>query len=214
MKIQVKRLRKSDAVTAGEQPAPLARGSDPVTQAYLALPIGLQALARALRAEVLEEANGQCLARSLDLASGCYALGVDARLIHWHVYGDALYQDHWAVAVGETLVLDPTRIQVDGSRHVAHLVSSYPANYSKPSLYQLAQVLPPETSYAPIGRRFSAAFMWTFRWNILKMDMHRAWFDRNGRQAREAVACFFRFAWWYPLQNARKRLESRYQSLR
>jgi hypothetical protein len=63
-------------------------------------------------------------------------------LVVWSVVRDAHFRDHWAVLVGPGLVIDLTRVQVDGSREIVHAMDSYPSNYRRPRTYPAALLLP------------------------------------------------------------------------
>jgi hypothetical protein len=99
--------------------------------------------ATALRARNLTDATGRCLALSLDFCRVARRQGVPAELVVWSVVRDKHFRDHWAVLVGPGLVIDLTRVQVDGSREVVHPLDSYPSNYRRPRAYPAALLLPP-----------------------------------------------------------------------
>jgi hypothetical protein len=99
--------------------------------------------AAALRARSLGDATGRCLALSLDFCRVARRQGVAAELVVWSVVRDRHFRDHWAVLVGSGLVIDLTRVQVDGSREIVHGLDSYPSNYLRPRSYPAALLLPP-----------------------------------------------------------------------
>jgi hypothetical protein len=103
----------------------------------------LMRAAAALRARNLGDATGRCLALSLDFCRVARRQGVPAELVVWSVLRDTHFRDHWAVLVGPGLVVDLTRVQVDGSREIVHALDSYPSNYRRPRTYPAALLLPP-----------------------------------------------------------------------
>ncbi len=109
----------------------------------------LMRAAAALRARNLADASGSCLAISLDFCRVACRQGVSADLVVWSVAGDKHYRDHWAVLLGQGLVIDLTRLQVDGSREMLHALDSYPSHYKRPRSYPAALLLP--SCEAPSG---------------------------------------------------------------
>jgi hypothetical protein len=103
----------------------------------------LMRAANALRARNLADASGRCLALALDFSRIARCQGVAAELVVWSVRHDRQFRDHWAVSLGSGLVIDLTRVQVDGSCEMLHGLDSYPPNYRRPRSYPAALLLPP-----------------------------------------------------------------------
>ena len=173
----------------------------------------LLAYAEDLRIDNRVDAQGRCLAASLELAAFAYSLGFESRLVMWRVVDDPQYHDHWAVAVQPELVLDSTHVQVDGTTDVLQILRSYPSNYMPPRMYLFSEVVPSVWHTTRSGRRYSWRFMGTLRWRIFWKEWAEARATRNWAECRVALGMLWNFATRYPLQHLQKSLESRLQQL-
>lgn len=165
--------------------------------------------AEAMVAATRAEAEGRCLSASLELAAHAQELGFSPRLVMWRVQGDPAYQDHWAVAVQPHLVIDPTRIQVDGTIDVLHSIDDYPANYAPARLYPYEEVACSAVSTVKSGRRFSGNFMVQLRWRIFRHELRQARHTRDWAHFGFAMRMWWQFSTRYPVHHLRKSLESR-----
>lgn len=173
----------------------------------------LLSYAYSIHADTRAEAEGRCLGAALDVAAFARHLGFAPRLVMWRVRGDQAYRDHWAVAVQPELVVDPTRVQVDGMTDVLHAAGSYPANYDPPRWYAYAQVAPEIMGTTRSGRRFSGSFMWTLRWRVFKHEWRLARETKDCSHLRFALIMLWHFGTRYPVHHLRKSLESRLQRM-
>lgn len=169
----------------------------------------LLSFAYAIQATSRKEAQGRCLGASLELAAFAHDLGFSPRLVMWKVSGDPAYRDHWAVAVQPDLVMDPTRVQVDGLTDVLHTSDSYPAHYAPPRWYVYAEVVPNVLDTTKSGRRFSGRFMWTLRWRVFLQEWYAARGSRDWSHLGFAISMLWHFGTRYPVHHWRKSLESR-----
>lgn len=173
----------------------------------------LLSYAYTIHAASLADAQGRCLGAALDLAAFAHQLGFAPRLVMWRVQGDPAYRDHWAIAVQPDVVIDATRVQVDGSTDVLHTVTSYPANYAPPRWYAYADVVHGVWSTTLSGRRFSGRFMWTLRWRVFVQEWRVARSSRDWSHFVFALSMLWHFGTRYPLHHLRKSLESRLQRM-
>lgn len=169
--------------------------------------------AERLRVTSAQAAAGRCMALSLELCLLARENGVPAELVVWQVHKDPNFAEHWAVAVGEGLILDPTRVQVDGRTRLRHAWSDYPASFTGVRTYPASLLLPGFDSGAGTGQRVPPSFMWTVRWRLLRHDLAQARQARRLGAMASALLSAGKFALVYPLDLAKARLERRRNDL-
>ncbi len=107
---------------------------------------------------------------SLDFAQAAKELhGIEVELVKWQVSGDPAYVDHWAVRLTADMVIDLTRVQVDGQKALTASLAEYPAHYRSPTVYPAALLF---DAYAasPVqpDSRLTNAFLWTSGKRLLR----------------------------------------------
>ena len=136
------------------------------------------------------EAVGCCFAAALGLAQAARAQGIAVELLRWQVDGDRDFCDHWGVACGDDMVIDLTRVQVDGNTALLHPVSAYPRHYRNLRRYPARLLFPSfERLCNHKQERMPFAFMWQSGLALARHDMKSAcsacqW-RRLGRSAWE-----------------------------
>ncbi len=169
-------------------------------------------LARPLRAMTSEDAAGRCLALSLDIALLARArLKVDLELVRWQVRDDPDYIEHWAVALGDGEVLDPTRAQVDGQTTLTSALGSYPANFVAQRQYPASLLLDlyqPCTD-GPPAERLPARVLVACALRICRHDLRLAWRQRSARFAVRTLLQAWTFASVFTLNCLSRGLEAR-----
>lgn len=169
------------------------------------------ALARSLHATQVADAEGRCLALSLELAANARdQLGLDLQLVKWRVQGDPKYLDHWAVMLSDSEVLDLTRVQVDGRTSLLAPLDGYPMNYVERRHYRASVVLggtprPPAASHGRIHPRL----LWSCAHRMMKHDLRKAWQDRCGRSTVAALRYGLSFTLWLSMREITLRMEQR-----
>ena len=172
-------------------------------------------LARPLQIRRARAAAGRCLSASLDLALiARERLKIELELVRWDVRGDPKFSEHWAVWLGGGLVLDLTRVQVDGSRQLIGATSDYPANFTRPRRYPAALLL---TAYQAHGReadrRLPTEFTRSRARALLRFDLARAWREHDPTAAVAALRQALRFACWGAFDATRRLLDRRRRTL-
>ena len=95
----------------------------------------------------------------------------------WHVLGDPLYSDHWAVHIDEDQVIDLTRIQIDLTltAKVVFALSNYPQNFGRPRFYKTAPLLDEYRNFqACYGNKLPPMLIKNLRYLMLKEDLNYA----------------------------------------
>jgi hypothetical protein len=142
------------------------------------------------------EAYGRCFAATLGLADLADQHGYALQLIRWQVLGDPDFCDHWAVLFKEKIVIDLTRVQVDGKTEVTHGLGTYPANYCRPRCYS-PDVLLPNFRRLTDSRlaRLPFWFMWDCGVALARHDMRTALKSRKLWQFAIVIAEAVKFSW-------------------
>ena len=168
-------------------------------------------LARPLQIKRARAASGRCLSASLDLALVARErLKFELELVCWDVHDDPKFSEHWAVWLGGDLVLDLTRVQVDGSRQLVGSTSDYPANFMHPRRYPAALLLPAyEVHGAAADRRLPTEFTRLRARALLGFDLARAWREHDPAAAVAALGRALRFARWGAFDATRRLLDRR-----
>lgn len=140
-------------------------------------------LARRFHLTAHGEAVGRCFAAALGLAQAAREHGIAVELVRWQVAGDRDFCDHWVVACGDGMVIDLTRVQVDGNTGLLHPVSSYPANYRNLRRYAACLLLPLfEQVRNNEQDRMPFAFMWQSGLALVRHDVKSAYRARQWRR--------------------------------
>lgn len=129
-------------------------------------------------------ARGVCLDATIQLARYCRRLGMDASAtaVHWRVPGDRHFREHWALGVGNGLVLDMTAVQVDGNTHPLRQVRHYPAHFGQPSVYPLDLILrAPQAAPGQAASRLPMQF-------LMKLQFAMAAYDLRHGKLRQGLA--------------------------
>ncbi len=131
-------------------------------------------------------ARGACLDATIQLALHCKRLGLDthATALHWRVPGDPHFREHWALGVGNGLVLDMTAVQVDGNSRPLRKIGDYPAHFGQASSYPLGLLLrTPSVASGGAASRLPVKF-------ILRLQFDMAAHDLRHGKALQATARF------------------------
>ena len=87
------------------------------------------------------EAAGRCFWSAMAFAWWAEDRGYQVEVIRWRVAGDPHFNDHWAVILAGSLVIDHTRAQVDGQTGIFWRITDYPRNYFAPRCYPASLLL-------------------------------------------------------------------------
>jgi hypothetical protein len=147
-------------------------------------------VARELRADSARDTFGRCLALSIELACAAREQKIAVNLVVWSVARDKHFFDHWAVAVDDTMVIDLTRVQIDGRTGLTYEIDDYPPNFMRPRLYPADLIVDDYLRCRSAGiDRLAPAFLWRLRWRMLKHDVANAMMFRSVvRVAHSAVS--------------------------
>jgi len=140
-------------------------------------------LARKFHLSEYRDAVGRCFAAALGLAQAAHEQGIAVHLVRWQVTDDRDFCDHWVVACGDGMVIDLTRVQVDGKTGLLHPISSYPENYCDMRRY-CASLLLPLFEQLRVGDqdRMPFAFMWRSGMALVRHDVKTAYQARQWRR--------------------------------
>lgn len=178
-------------------------------------PQRLVSLARAFHLLDADEAAGRCLSVAFDVAIEAKArLGLDLNLIRWRVVADPHYMDHWAILLDDGRVLDPTRVQVDGSRALVGPAGGYPQNFLEARVYP-ASLLIARYQRTPLRAegRLNSGFMWRCALSMLSFDLRAAARDRDAGGAGAAIRTWLRFLRCFMTAGVQRRLVRRAEHL-
>ena len=140
-------------------------------------------LARKFHLSEHRDAVGRCYAAALALAQAASEQGMAVDLVRWQVKGDRDFCDHWVVGCGDGMVIDLTRVQVDGKTGLLHSISSYPENYRDMRRYG-ASLLLPLFEQLRVGEqdRMPFTFMWRSGMALVRHDVKTAYHARQWRR--------------------------------
>lgn len=172
----------------------------------------LIAIAKTLRATTKQQAHGTCLTMSLEFCYHVKKLNISTSLVMWHVKGDPLFYDHWAVRINQTQVVDLTRIQIEPTltSKVVFDLSDYPSNFSQPRFYitepLLAEYLDFKMTYS---EKLPPILIKNLRSLMLKQDLYDANHFKNFSGIRAALFSYLKFRFTFWLSQLEERLQKR-----
>ena len=179
-------------------------------------PQRLIALARPFQVKGAASAIGRCLSISLDVAVEAQRrrLGLDVKLVKWHVVNDPHFVDHWAVMLDDERVIDVTRAQVDGKNTLVCGINDYPANFKNRRVYparlltSVYQVSCPSSSV-----RLSDHFLWRCGTRLFAFDLAEALRARRLAMFAATLRIGATFLRCFLMASARHALDKRAKTL-
>lgn len=133
--------------------------------------------AREMRMVDVALASGRCLALTLALCDFAKRAGIRTELVVWHVKGDPDFCDHWALGIGDSCVIDLTRVQVDGQHDLVWNLSDYPSHFLNPRCYPDDLIQGDECGSGTLDAlestelRLNALFCTSLRRSMLRHDL-------------------------------------------
>ena len=129
-------------------------------------------------------ARGHCLDATVELGREALRLGFSQRVafVRWHVLDDPEFMEHWALALDDGRVIDPTAAQVDGDPRALRRMDEYPVNYVSPRHYPVDGMVPLlETLESAHGLRYSRRQLWLLHRWLFRHDIRAAVRARSAR---------------------------------
>jgi hypothetical protein len=178
-------------------------------------PSDLLRFAACLRAKTAREAHGCCLHATVTLANEAVSHGLQsASLVVWDVKGDIHFRDHWALGLGPSTVMDPTRMQVDSRKGLVFHMRDYPENYGTPRSYPLQAVTGLLQEYAHAGNeRLHWSWVQRLRGAMCRYDVQQGLLRLQPSRALKALRAYAGFTVRYAFQRLEYRLLKRLQLL-
>ena len=124
-----------------------------------------------------QSVRGCCLDATLQLGEEALRLGVARGLafVRWSVRDDPDFIEHWALALDEARVLDPTAAQVDGNPGPLRRMDDYPPNFMHPRRYPVEGVMSAfGADGVSGGDRFSRREIWSLHRWLFRHDLRAA----------------------------------------
>ncbi len=159
-----------------------------------------------------QDARGRCLDATVELGREALRLGVSQRVafVRWHVVNDPEFMEHWALALDDGRVIDPTAAQVDGDPRALRRMDEYPANYLSPRHYPVDGLVPLMEAQGPAhGLRYSRRQMWFLHRWLFRHDTRAAVRARSARDLADAGRALMRSAFMLAVDAALERAVNR-----
>lgn len=156
----------------------------------------------------VDGARGRCLDATVELGREALRLGFAQRVafVRWHVRNDPEFLEHWALALDDGRVIDPTAAQVDGDPRALRRMDEYPANYVSPRRYPVDGLMPVlATPDAASGWRYSRGQMWSLHRWMFRHDAREALLAASPRDLAQACLALARSAFALTVEGALER---------